>query len=115
MADIAASDVTYTLQSADIQDKYRQNMFKVEFGDGALTYPAGGIPLDKSQLGMPNEIRALSFVDMEDAQGLLYKYDFENNKIRIYEEADSAGAMAELSGGADTPAATDLYVLALGW
>jgi hypothetical protein len=117
MAAIAASNVTYTQQSLEIQDKYRQNVFKVEFGDGALTYPAGGVPLDKNKLGTPNELRQLTLMDSEDADGFVYKWDFENNKIRIYQgynDAVADGPLVEL-GGAATPAATDLYVRVEGW
>ena len=77
------------------------------FGDGALTYPSGGIPLTAGKLGTPNQIRSLIITSPASADGLTYKYDQANNKIRIYKStaahthslflnnadvADSAGA-----------------------
>ena len=118
MADIASTNVTYTKQSMDIQDKYREAVFKLQFGNGILTYPAGGVPLLKAKLGMPNELRSLDLMDMDDSNGLLYKYDFETAKLRIY-EGDYAqvgdAPLAELDAGSDAPAATTLYVKAMGW
>lgn len=86
MADIAAGDVTYTLQSKAVGD-LRNFTWKLAFGNGSLTYPAGGIPLTKASLGCPNEIRSLKIFDHSDADGKVYKYDFENNKIRIWHSA----------------------------
>lgn len=118
MPDIASSDVTYAIQNQEVNEKYKVNRLKLDFGNGVLTYPAGGVPLDANKLGMPNEVRDLVIYDAEDAQGLLYKFDSENLKIRIY-EGDYAQAgdapLVELDGGADTPAATELYVRVEGW
>lgn len=118
MPDIASSDVTYTQQSKTIEAGYSNFVMKVEFGDGALTYPSGGVPLLKASLGVPNEIRAFNVIDPEASDGLVYKYDFESNKIRIY-EGDYAQAgdapLVELDSGSDTPAATDLFVEVRGW
>lgn len=91
MADIASSDVVYTLQNQAIEGGgYSKNVLKVAFGDGALTYPSGGIPLSKPKMGVPNSIRSLKILDQNDASGLVFKYDFENNKIRIYQSAGHA-------------------------
>lgn len=101
MADIASSDVTYTLQNQSIEGGgYSKNVFKLAFGDGALTYPSGGIPLSKPKLGVPNSIRSLKIIDQNDASGLVFKYDFENNKIRIYQSAGftPAGTNAQVTG-----------------
>lgn len=85
MADLAASDVTYTLQGRDRRVNSRYNAtFKVAFGDGALTYPANGIPLDKSKFGCPNVVESLTIIDPSDGDGLVWKYDFENNKLRAW-------------------------------
>lgn len=88
MADIAASDVTYTLQEgtqySSPADPRNCGVYKVEFGDSSLTYPSGGVPLTKAKLGCPAEIISLEILDQGDADGLLYKYDRENEKIRIY-------------------------------
>lgn len=120
MAAIAAGDVSYTMQERTNQveaDSKRGALFLVAFGDGALTYPAGGVPLTKANLGCPNAIEQLLFVDPASANGFVYKYDYVNEKIRIYQgdnDAVADGPLVEL-GGAAAPAAASLYVKVVGW
>lgn len=89
MADIAAADVTYTLQEGTQKscpsDPSYQAVFKLAFGDGALTYPSGGIPLTKAKLGCPNHLLEFEIMDASDGSGYVFKYDRENAKIRIYQ------------------------------
>lgn len=119
MADIAAGDVTYTLLKQSIGESgYKHYVFTVAFGNGSLTYPSGGVPLTAGKLGCPNQIIKLNLFSPASANGLVYKYDAANNKVRIYqgdysEAAD--GPLVELAGGSATPAAATLYVEALGW
>ena len=120
MADIASSDVTYTVEdeSVEMGSNYQSKVVKLAFGDGSLTYPAGGVPLDKNKLGLPNVIKSLSFVDADDSNGFVYKYDAENEKIRIYQGDNDAGAdgpLVELGGGSATPAAATVRVHVRGW
>jgi hypothetical protein len=90
MADIAAGDVTYTMLTKHINDAcFRNFTFTVAFGDGALTYPSGGIPLTKASLGCPNVIKSLKIYSDNAGSGVLYKYDAANNKIRLYNAAAS--------------------------
>ena len=85
MAALDATDVTYTLQDKNILDSgLRQYIFKLAFGDGSDTYPSGGVPLTKAKLGCPNVITSFKFIDDNDANGIVHKYDYENNKIRMY-------------------------------
>lgn len=117
MAAIASTDVTYTLQSRSIGESgYKKFVQKVDFGNGVLTYPAGGIPLDAAKLGCPSDLRTLEIFAPASANGFLYKYDFAAKTVRIYQSPAVAGlaALTELSGAA-TPAATTLYVEANGW
>lgn len=106
MADIAAGDVTYVLQSEQRVNSYYNAVFKLTFGNGALTYPALGIPLTAGKLGCPVVIKSLKIFDNSDGDGLLYKYDFEGNKIRIY---NTVGAHAHdlLVKGGQAAASTD--------
>lgn len=92
MADIASSDVTYTHQNKVIHEGSgnREFLVKVQFGNSTLTYPSGGIPLLKASLGCPNVIKKLSIYDEDDASGLVFKYDSENNKIKLYRVAAHA-------------------------
>lgn len=121
MADIAAGDVTYTpVGKSDIQKQSRVNTFDLAFGDGVKTYPANGIPLALSSLGMKRNLNTLVISDGANADGLLYKWARQNNKIRIYfptQQTAGAGNRAgvEYTGGATAVAATVLRVVATGW
>lgn len=121
MADIAASDVTYTgpgYYEQQDSDGQREGIFGVSFGDGALTYPTGGVPLDKAKLGCPNSVTELSIIDPANANGFVYKTDLANLKLRIYQgdnDAVADGPLVELVGGAATPAVAALKIKAMGW
>lgn len=85
MAALVAGDVTYTLQSKAIgEGGNREFVFSLAFGDSAKTYPAGGVPLTAGSLGCPNAIKSIVILDESNADGLIYKLDLTNKKIRIY-------------------------------
>jgi len=101
MADLASTDVTVTLNP---QDKDFLAMGKcisfpsIAFGDGALTYPAGGIPLPAmGNFGMKKEIKRM-FIE-QPANGNSYHYDHTNHKLRIFTAtaAEAAGAIAAIT------------------
>ena len=120
MADLAASDLTYTMvdQSIVAGSGYKRNVVDVAFGDGALTYPSGGVPLTKASLGCPNVIKTFTFMEDDAAIGLIYKYDASAEKIRMYEGdyAQSGDeAFVELDAASDAPAATTVRVIVEGW
>lgn len=110
MADIAAGNVTYTLVRKYIrEDSMRGYLWTVAFGNGSLTYPSGGIPLTKASMGCPNSITNAQIYSPASADGLLYKYDQANNKIRIYRSggftpAGTVAAPTVSSDSAGTPA-----------
>lgn len=120
MADITSSDVTITISATErfVLGKLRMVIAKIEFGDGTLTYPTGGIPLPTtmSSYGFNKAIVAWQWIDDANANGYVYKYDKDNNKIRIYygdySEA-SDGPLVEVSGS-HAPDATDLYAMIWG-
>lgn len=118
MADIAAGDVVHTVSKKVLRDSgQREVSASVAFGDGVLTYPAGGVPLTKAQLGLPTVLESVLLVDPASANGFVYKYDQANEKIRIYQGDNDNVADApliELVGGAATPAAATLKVVAVG-
>ena len=116
MPAIASTDVTYTVQNSSFRNDMRaEHQLKIEFGDAALTYPAGGIPLDKALMGFPDEIFAFNLEDDSSADGYTYKYDKVNNKIRIYQANIDVGADApDIELGAVAVAATDLYAVVSG-
>ncbi len=69
----------------------------IAFGDGALTYPTGGIPIDHSRLSMPAFVENITFPDATDAgSGTLWQYDQVNQKIRGYSAlgTEISGAVA---------------------
>lgn len=119
MADIAAGDVTYVMLNKEINESgMAEYNFTVAFGNGVLTYPAGGIPLTKASMGCPNEIRDLVISGPASANGFVYKYDPANNKVRIYQGDNDNVADApliELVAATATPAAATLYVNVKGW
>lgn len=119
MADIAAGDVVHTVTKKVMQDSgLREISANIVFGNGVLTYPAGGVPLTKAQLGLPVVLETVHLVDPSASDGFLYKYDKANEKIRIYQGDNNNAADApliELVAATATPAATTLKVLAVGY
>lgn len=88
MAAIASTDVTYTVVKKTIGESgYRNFTMTLAFGDGALTYPTGGIPLVAGKLGCPNQILSLNIFSPNSASGYAYKYDAVNKKILLYANA----------------------------
>lgn len=119
MADIAASDVTYTLVKSRKEESGNKVInLTVAFGNGSLTYPTGGVPLTAAKMGCPSSIISCMLNSPASSNGFLYKYDLANNKLRIYQgDNDNAGdaALIELVGGAATPAAATLSLEVIGW
>lgn len=61
MANIAATDVAVTvLNERLMNDGRRMINAKLVFGDGALTYGAGGVPLTIGKFGTPNALESLN-------------------------------------------------------
>jgi len=119
MTALAASDVTYTVvdQSISAGSGNKSNSFDVAFGDGALTYPTGGVPMAKAKFGTPNVIKKLNFSEPSATDGYLYKYDLSTEKLLMYYAELSSGTDAALIEVANTvaPAATTLRVDVDGW
>lgn len=121
MADIAAGDLTYTLQAGTEQiagDSRYSAVWKIVLGDGVDTYPTGGVPITKASLGCPNDIEEFHIMDASDGDGYVYKYDYENDKVRIYQgdnDATADGPLVEFVGTSTVVAATTLYVKVIGW
>lgn len=119
MADIATTNVTHTKTLMKDENGMRRWVGQVSFGDGALTYPAGGIPSAKGKYGFKREILSWEIVE-SNGNGLLYEYDKSAETIRAFfptQQTGGAGnrAAVEFSGGSTAPAATVLQVVALGY
>lgn len=85
MTALASSDVTVTIIDRFIQGKRRRVSFSLAFGDAALTYPSGGVPLPTyPSFGMKRNLAFLLFDDPNSAQGIVWKYDRANHKLRAY-------------------------------
>lgn len=80
MADLAAANITVTLLNQRRVNGRTQNNVKLEFGNGALTYPAGGVPVSKGSFGCPNVIESLVVYD-KGTSGYEWKYDAANEKL----------------------------------
>ena len=57
-------------------------MVRLSFGDGALTVPANGIPLDKGKLGCPTVVERLYIVD-QGVSGYRFQYDQSAEKLVV--------------------------------
>ena len=119
MADLVAADVTITIDERWIHNKKRYSEIQIAFGDASDTYPAGGVPMPAySSFGMIRNLEDILLSDAASGDGLVYKYDKTNNKIRIYEGnyADTGdGPLVELDSGSDAPAAAVLKGVCRGW
>jgi hypothetical protein len=97
MADLASTDVTYTsVRKPEIGRNSKTVIVDVAFGDGSLTYPTGGVPLDKAKLGFRDHVDSIRIVNPSHGDGFVYKPDISNLKIRIY----SQGVEVEAAGSA---------------
>jgi hypothetical protein len=114
MADLAAADVTVTLQAGTPHNPRYVNgkrvaFVKVTFGDGVKTYPATtGVPMPAaSSFGL---FRNLDYLRVIDSSVTAYKvtYDKTNASLRLFD------AGAELAA-TDTPALQTFYCEAVGW
>lgn len=85
MANIVAANVTHTvLKTRTLGDSRKSNLVRLEFGDGALTYPAGGVPITKAKMGMPTVIESLVVVD-KGTSGYHFMYDQSAEKIVMWQ------------------------------
>lgn len=120
MADIAAGDVTYTDRKLEAKvGKFLHRKYRVQFGNATLTYPAGGVPLTLSKLGLTTHCQDLTcYVNVPSTQSLWVWNGSTTAPKLIGLEVNAAGGgdegLIELDG-ADTPAAQDLEVTVLGY
>lgn len=104
MADLAASDVTYSFDLKDAMWVGRKGkLFRgtITFGDGSKTLPSGGLPLTKGNMGCPQKITSLKVME-SNAAGYLYEYDFSAEKLRLFRAGAESGSISSNSAG--TPA-----------
>lgn len=89
MSALVAGSVTYTLQGKPSKrdDGFRSQLVKIAFGDSALTYPTGGVPLSSlSVQGWPNVISSVVISDI-GSSGYVPRWDSVNNKLMLFVSA----------------------------
>lgn len=85
MADLVAGDVTYTLKAQSISNlSIKSVVASMAFGDGSKTYPSGGIPLTIGNLGLPNSVQSMEFIDL-GTSGYVFSFDTTNTKLRMFQ------------------------------
>lgn len=88
MTALVAADVTVTVQDRWIEGPVKYSRCKIEFGDEALTYPTGGVPLPTyASWGFKRNIDFLTLFDQNDASGYVWKYDLDNHKLLAFTSA----------------------------
>ena len=115
MANIAASDITVTLKNQrKLSDSRNMNRVLLAFGNGALEYPAGGIPISKGKLGCPTIIESMVIVD-KGTSGYSFMYDQSAEKIVMFQApAQTHDHDILILGGQTHDATLGLNVASLG-
>jgi len=89
MTDLVATDVTVTLNTRDRHNlgSLRMSRGSLAFGDGALTYPYGGVPMPViGKFGMNREVSEMNITDASGA-GYEFRYDQSNRKLKLFAHA----------------------------
>lgn len=93
MSALASTDVTVTCAQEDVEivGKLRIAFVTIAFGDGALTYPSGGVPMPAvGKFGMVRNLRNLKIVG--DTQGIIWKHDPVNHTLLGFEQGVTVSA-----------------------
>lgn len=116
MAAIADANITYAQQpgSTYARGVGTKRIFTLSFGDAALTYPTGGLPLSKTRFGMPLNVNFLSVVGYTPETGNnnpRWVWNGSNSSPTIIGyETNTAGSPAAEVDAAYAPPATVLTV-----
>lgn len=113
MVALAVGDWTIVVSQRRQFDKQKRNRVSLTIGNGALTYPAGGIPFPVySNLGFVRYLDHVILMDADSSIGRLMKWDKANAKLKLFAQgavtgstatgALSNGAYAENSAAAET-------------
>lgn len=91
MTDLASTDITITLdpiRDRHVLGKIKMGVGTVAFGDGALTYPYGGIQMPAvGVFGMNKVIDAMNVMNGLSGGGYEYRYDKTNRKVKVFAAA----------------------------
>jgi hypothetical protein len=96
MTALASTDVTVSISNRDKDFGHGRlgkniTIADLTFGNGALTYATGGVPLPEiARLGFH---KAISFGAIEEsADGFVYKFDRANHKLKIFTQGFTTGS-----------------------
>lgn len=118
MPALAASDLTVTVLDQNIVGRKRHIRGTLTFGDGALTYPTGGIPLPGfAAFGFIRNLETLEIYGVnERTTDYMTRYGPTNNTLLLYdEEAVAAGGPLLEALTSEAPAARTYHFRATGW
>jgi len=118
MANIGASNVTYTIRDKKKWGRRYLTHAAIAFGNATLTYPAGGIPLTNAKMEVTNLVSVE--VLESNGKGLIYEWDRSANTIRIFNPTQETNANASRAGveyvaATTAPAATVLEIVIIGF
>jgi opacity protein-like surface antigen len=106
MADLAASDVTITVNSREIHGDQRQCDVTIAFGDGAKTYPTTGVPIPGlNSWGMVKELKYVNMYQPTDSAGFNWYVDTTNSVLKVRGKISVTGTIAAVS----------IRGMAIGW
>ncbi len=98
MADLAASDVTITINTRKIHGDQRQCDVTIAFGDGALELPTSGVPIPGiNSWGMTKKLDYVNLYQPVDSAGFTWTVDTANSVIKIQGKVSVKGAIAAVS------------------
>jgi hypothetical protein len=98
MADLAASDVTVTINSRKIHGSRRYVDVTIAFGDGALELPTTGVPTPAiAKFGMIKKLDYINLYQPTDAAGHTWYVDVPNSVIKILGKVKTKGTVAAVS------------------
>jgi hypothetical protein len=83
MTAIASTDVIVTITSRERSGKQVKVLGTIAFGDGSLTYPSGGVPLPAKSYFRLSSISRMNLTG-DSASGYVFKYDYANHKITVF-------------------------------
>lgn len=106
MADLAASDITITINKSRVIGNQHVKDVTLAFGDGALEYPTTGIPAPSAaNMGMHRNLDRVDIYENTSAEGFNFFWDATNSVIKIMGKVTVKGPLA----------ATSLKCTAYGW
>ena len=118
MADIGATNVTYTIRDTQKWGKKKLILASLAFGNGVLTYPSGGVPLTTTKFGVEN-VNSVQVLE-SNGKALIYEWDRSANTLRIINPTQESNANTNKAGveyvaASTAPAATALEVEVIGY